>query len=199
MSLLAIMLSSKLRAEIFRIFFGIEDKEIHLREIERRSGFSIGTVRQETAKLVGLKLLIRRKDGNRTYFRANKQHPIYFDIHNIVLKTSGLPDLLTKHLYVPEVHFAFVFGSLASGTENDKSDIDLFVIGTLGLRTISVLLKEPKALVNREINTIVMSQNEFLSKLNSGDHFVNQVMESAKIMLVGAEYDLEQLGEERLA
>jgi len=199
MSLLASMLSSKLRAEIFRIFFGIEDKEIHLREIERRSHFSIGSVRQETNKLVGLKLLIKRKDGNRTYFRANKNHPIYLDIHNIVLKTSGLPDLLRKHLYIPEVHFAFIFGSIASGTENEKSDIDLFVIGALGLRKISTLLKEPKTLVNREINSVVMSQNEFLQKLNSNDHFVNQVMESAKIMLIGAEYDLERLGEERLA
>ena len=47
MSVLADILSSKVRAEIFRLLFGISDKELHVREIERQSGLTYGTVQQE--------------------------------------------------------------------------------------------------------------------------------------------------------
>ena len=44
MDLLAEMLSSNIRAEIFRLLFGVRDEELHMREIERRSGAAIGTI-----------------------------------------------------------------------------------------------------------------------------------------------------------
>lgn len=51
MSILAEILSSKGRAEIFRILFGINSQEFHLRDIQRQSGLAIGTIRQEVTKL----------------------------------------------------------------------------------------------------------------------------------------------------
>ena len=65
MTVLAEMLSSKVRAEIFRLLFGLRERELHVREIERRSGLSVGTVRQELQKLVRMELVSARRDGNR--------------------------------------------------------------------------------------------------------------------------------------
>ena len=70
MNILAEILSSKVRAEFFRILFGIESKEYHLREIQRRSDLAIGTVRQEANKLERIGLIKKRGDGNRTYYQA---------------------------------------------------------------------------------------------------------------------------------
>jgi DNA-binding MarR family transcriptional regulator len=54
MNILAEILSSRIRAEIFRILFGLSEKPLHMREIERRSGFTTGTVQQELKKLLRL-------------------------------------------------------------------------------------------------------------------------------------------------
>ena len=193
MNLLAKMLSSKVRSELFGLFFGIEAQELHLREIERRSGFAIGTIRQETRNLVDLGLLCKRQDGNRTYFQANKEHPIYTEIHNMVLKTVGLVDVLKKSLYTPEVEFAFVFGSAATNSLKPESDIDLLVIGNIGLRGIGKLLKNASNQLNREINPITMAKDRFVERILSKDHFVVEVMDSPKIMIVGAEDELARL------
>ncbi|MBU3932852.1 MAG: winged helix-turn-helix domain-containing protein, partial [Proteobacteria bacterium] len=78
MGILAELLSSKIRAEIFRILFGVaQDTELHVREIERRTGFAIGTVQTELKKLQRLDIISRVKDGNRVYYRANTAHPLY--------------------------------------------------------------------------------------------------------------------------
>lgn len=52
MSILAQILSSRVKAEIFRLLFGLSGKELHLRELERQSGLAVGTVRQELQRLV---------------------------------------------------------------------------------------------------------------------------------------------------
>src|SRR5580704_6127246 len=139
MSTLAQLLSSKVRAEVFRILFGLEPAELHMREIERRSGMAYATVRQELSSLARLGLVEARKSGNRTYYRANAAHPLYPEIRRIVLKTSGLADLLRERLSGhgidragiegSRIEIAFVFGSVASGAEKAHSDIDLMVVG----------------------------------------------------------------------
>ena len=140
MSLLSEILSSKIRADIFRLFFGVSDNELHMREIERRSGYAIGTIQSELRKLLRLDLVSKRKDGNRTYYRANKDHPLFLDIQRLVLKTVGLVDILQNKLTKSqEITIAFVFGSIARQEEMAGSDIDLVVIGHLGLREIRTI------------------------------------------------------------
>src|ERR1035437_8304423 len=41
------LLSSKVKAEVFRLPFGVRDEWLHLRELARQSGLAVGTVRQE--------------------------------------------------------------------------------------------------------------------------------------------------------
>jgi predicted nucleotidyltransferase len=195
MNLLAEMLSSRSRAEFFRILFGVGSNEFHLREIERRSGLAIGTIRQEASKLERLGLIIKRKDGNRTYFSANQTHPLYKTIHELVLKTSGLAEILIQALSTEEIKFAFIFGSIAAGEENAESDLDLFIIGKIGLRSLSKLLKAPGEKIGREINPHIMSADEFLKRKKEKEHFVSQVLESPKLMIKGSEDEFSRMGE----
>ncbi len=194
MNELAQIFSSKVRSEIFKQLFGIDTPELHMRDIERKTGFAIATVRQEMTKLVKLGVVLKRIDGNRTYFRANNDHPIYQDLHQLVLKTVGLVDYLRKPLDHPKIHFAFIFGSIANGTNTYKSDIDLFVIGELGLRDINQLLRDVSLQLNREVNIVSMTVNEFSARKKENDHFVSEVIVAQKIMIIGSEDDLAKLG-----
>jgi len=98
MNILAQLVCSRVRAEVFRLLFGISSVPLHLRDLQRQAGFSVGTVRQDVEKLVKLGLVSRRKDGNRVYYSANETHPLFPDIRSLVLKTSGLTEVLRKAL-----------------------------------------------------------------------------------------------------
>jgi predicted nucleotidyltransferase len=194
MSLLSEILSSKIRADIFRLFFGVSDNELHMREIERRSGYAIGTIQSELRKLLRLDLVSKRKDGNRTYYRANKDHPLFLDIQRLVLKTVGLVDILQNKLTKSqEITIAFVFGSIARQEEMAGSDIDLVVIGHLGLREITALLSGLTEKVGREINPHVFSVKEFKKRIARKEHFITQVLDEPKIFIFGDENELKTM------
>jgi len=194
MDVLSEFLSSRTRAAIVRLLFGLNPAPLHAREIERRAGVTIGAVRQEAAKLVRLGLITVRRDGNRTYYEANHQHPICEDLHRIVLKTVGLVDILKAALHTPGIRSAFVFGSVAQGTATAQSDIDLMVIGSIGLRKLTPLLAGIGNQVGREINPHVLSPDEFAQRLRRKEHFITTVMRTPRLMVVGNEDDLGSMG-----
>src|SRR5205807_945493 len=140
MSRLIDIVSSRVKAEMLRLLFGVPGIELHLRELVRRSGLSLSTVQQELQHLTRAGLVAARKDGNRVCYRANPEHPAYTDLRSLVLKTDGLAGALQPAVDVPEIQLAFVFGSVARGDAGPASDIDLMVLGSVGLRRLTSLL-----------------------------------------------------------
>ncbi len=199
MGILAEVLSSRIRAEVFRILFGVRDLELHGRELARQSGFNEAATRQELRKLERLDLVVSRRAGNRVYYRAHREHPLYPEIHRLVLKTVGLVDVITRALSDSRVDLCFVFGSIAQGSVSAASDVDLMVIGNLSLRELVSLLGGVAESVGREINPHVMSKEEYGDRWGRGDHFVTHVISGQKIFIIGSQDDLEAMARIRLA
>jgi len=192
MNTLAAILTSKVRAEIFRILFGLEQRELHLRGIERQSGFAMPTVRRDLNKLEKLDLVKTRRDSNRLYYSANTRHPLFHDIRRLVLKTSGLIDILRSQLEKSEkIRVAFVFGSFARQEITSESDVDLFIIGDLTLREVTTLLTGAAERIGREINPVLMTMDEYSERMDSRDHFISRVVESQKLFVIGSEDELD--------
>src|SRR5438093_10435609 len=117
------VLASNVKAEVFRRLCGLDCGPLHLREIERRSGLAVATVQQELKRLTRLGVIEARPDGNRTYYVAREDHPLYPEIRGLVLKTSGLADLLRDALKKEKgISIAFVFGSLGEGLQRSDKD-----------------------------------------------------------------------------
>jgi predicted nucleotidyltransferase len=192
---LAELLSSSVKAEVFRLLFGLDGKPLHVRELERRSGLAIGTVRQELDRLTRLSLIEARSDGNRKYYTARQDHPLYPEIRGLVLKTSGLADLLRNALKKEKgISVAFVFGSLAHGRERAHSDVDLMVIGTIGLRQLTKLLSGVSDKIGRETNPNVFTPAEFRRRKRAGDHFLKSVLAEPRIFIIRDEHELAAMG-----
>jgi predicted nucleotidyltransferase len=188
MNLLAQVLSSQVRAEIFRLLFRGDKISIHLRDLQRQSGLSIGTIQKEIAHLKKLDLVTSERDGNRLYYTANADHPLYKEICGLVEKTSGIAERLKESLSsVKGIECAFIFGSYAKGEEKAHSDIDLIIIGNIGLRTLSSVFKNLTEQTQREINPHIYSMKSWKEKLKKKDHFIKSVLNEKKVFLIGDE------------
>jgi len=188
MYLLAQILSSQVRAEIFRLLFNKNKTSIHLRDLQRKSQLSIGTIQKEISHLKDLDLVIPERDGNRLYYTANVDHPLFKEICALVEKTSGVAEKLKEALgSIKGIQCAFIFGSFARGEEKSHSDIDLIIVGEVGLRTLSSKFKELTEQTEREINPHVYSLKSWKEKLKKKDHFIKSVMSDKKVFLVGDE------------
>jgi predicted nucleotidyltransferase len=188
------LLSSRVKARLLRLLFGPGLRELHIRDLARRADLNEATVRQELKRLTGLRLVEPRVSGNRTYHRANAAHPLAPEIRNLVLKTSGLAEALAGALRDGRIRAAFIFGSMADGSEKPESDIDLMIVGSLSLRDVSTLLADVAPALGREINPHVFTPKEFDRRRAARDHFVHTVMQGPKVFLVGGAHDFEAVG-----
>src|ERR1035437_6571153 len=108
MSKLLSILFPQVRAEVLRLLFAEASREVHLRDLTRQSGLGLGTMQGELEKLSGADLVTSRRDGNRRYYRANASHPLFSSLQQLVLRTSGLRDVLAEALHgLKDVKVAF--------------------------------------------------------------------------------------------
>ncbi len=194
MDTLSALLSSRVKAEVCCLLFGLNNNPLHLRELARRSGLALSTVRQELKKFEMLDLVSSEISGNRTYYCANQAHPLYPEIHHLVLKTRGLVDVLKNVLGEKSVEIAFVFGSMASNEDHARSDIDLMIIGDISLRELSGRISGVAEIVGREINPHVFGKSEFIKRKQKKDHFISRVLSEQRLFVKGDERELGKLG-----
>ena len=193
-NLLSLILSSQARSEVFRLLFDGEDRELYFREMERLTSVTATPLKKELAHLLKLDLIIQRIDGNRTYYRANKTHPIYQEIHRLTQKTVGIESLLQDALsHTPHISTAFIFGSIAEHKEKGHSDIDLFIIGEISLRELVKLLSPLQKSIGREINPHIYSLKELKERIKKNDHFITSVIKTKKTLLRGSLDDIERI------
>jgi len=139
-------------------------------------------------------ILLRRQQGRQVYYRADSECPILKELQGIMVKTAGLADALKAALDASSdsIDCAFVYGSMAKGAAVSGSDIDLMVIGDVGLSELSPPLKESAERLGRSVNPTVYRPKEFAKKLAAGQHFLTTVMGQEKLYLIGDEDKLAE-------
>ncbi len=158
------------------------EEAIHQSKIIQLSGLRMIQVQRALQRLYKEGLIEEYKQGNMVYYKLCENHPLLPDLKNIRYKTILLAEPLKNALKAcaEEINFAFIYGSFASGTEAAESDIDLFIVGKLGLKKISTLLSPVSKQLQREINPVVYSKAEFINKVSQKNHFISSVLESKK-------------------
>ncbi|RKY39220.1 MAG: ArsR family transcriptional regulator [Candidatus Omnitrophota bacterium] len=179
------LFSSRARVDVLKLFFFNPENSFYQRQISKLSGQSIRGVQREVTRLEELGIIEKSIEGNRIYYKVNKNCPIFKELKNILFKSVGIAQVLKGHLKSDEIKVAFIYGSYARNRESLLSDIDLMVIGKISSRELSHLLSKPKKELMREINYVVFSPKEFKERIRQKDHFLNSVLKDRKIFIVG--------------
>ncbi len=168
------------------------ESSYHVRELARLTDTTAGTLHRELTRLAEVGLLLREKQGNQVRYQANRECPIFAELASLFRKTSGLVDVLAEALrpLQPAPELALVFGSLARGDENARSDVDLLLIGDCGFGDAIKALHPAQAILQREINPVVYTAAEFSRRIAARDGFVQNILASPKLFVIGTVHDL---------
>jgi len=182
---------SKIRQELLALYFSNTSRRYYLRELERLLGYSAGNIRRELLKLQRDDLLKTQRIGNLLYYFLNQNHPLFGELKSIVSKTIGVEASLKAALSsLANVKAAFIFGSFASKSEKETSDIDVMIIGELDVSQLNKKIRELERKLKREINLFIYSRGEYQAKKRARSGFIVDLLRSPKITLVGKEDDL---------
>ena len=171
------------------------ERAFYQRELTRLAGCNLLQCQRALQRLERAELVESRRDGNRVYYQICRNHPAFEDLKAILWKTIAVGDHVRALLssQTDGIRLAFLFGSVAAGTESSASDIDLFIVGSLSPAEVSGRLFEIGASLRREFNPVVFTPEEFLEKLWSGNRFLEEVASSPKIWLVGNDGELGKM------
>ena len=186
---------SPYRRQVLATLFLRPDERFHVRELERITGVSAGSLHRELRAMAESGLLVREKVGNQVFYQADARCSIYEELAAIFRKTIGLTSLLEEALsdLGDRIHVAFVFGSMASGRQSAGSDLDICVLGEVSLLEVVTALSAVKETVRREVNPVVMTTTKFSSLAAKEDRFVTRVLSEPKLYVKANEDELAEL------
>ncbi|MGA2270963.1 MAG: nucleotidyltransferase domain-containing protein [Bryobacteraceae bacterium] len=187
---------------VLRLLLGHADERFYQRQIIRIIGLGSGAVQRELEQLTRAGILVRTVEGRQTYYQANRECPVFDELHGLIRKTFGVAQVLRDGLatLAGKIQFAFIYGSLATGDETAASDVDVMVVGErISLQDVVSALTEAQRELRREVNPSVYRSEEFCRKLAGGHHFLSSVVAGPKVFLIGDEGELARVAQIRMA
>ena len=166
------LITSRTRIKLLLKFFLNADRKDYLRNLEYELGENTNAIRTELIKLEKAGLLESFSMGNKKYFKSNLRHPLFSDIQSILLKVTGIDELIKRVLNnVGELKQVYLTGELARG--NNVEIIDLIVVGNIKNNYFYDLVLKAEVYIKKKIRFVVFSEEEFESKkhqiLNEND------------------------------
>jgi len=186
-------LFSTVQQRLLALVFGHPENSFYVSEIIKTLRSGRGAVERELARLEQSGLVSVERIGNQKHYRANREAPIFHELHSIVQKTVGLRDPLRHSLqpFADRIRAAFVYGSVAKGTATSRSDIDLLVIGDdLTYSDLYSGLEQAERILARPVNPTILDLVEWKRKRTEGNSFIEKINGQPKIFIFGSQADL---------
>ena len=173
----------------------LPDKSWYLQDLARHLRLRPSTLQRELAALVGAGILKSHRQGRMVYYQADSNCPVYPELQGLLAKTAGLVDVLRDCLsdFVERIVICFIYGSVARREETSLSDVDLLIVGRIGLADLGRPLRDAQEKLGREISPKLYRPDEFAKRIATKDHFLASVLKMPKIFVIGDPRALDQV------
>ena len=177
----------RIRQDILAALLLRPEQRWYLSDLAKHLGVTPSSLQRELASLTEAGILRREESGNRVYYQANADHPLGPELQGLFAKTVGLADKVKRALepFWDRIETAFIFGSVARGERTSESDVDLLLIGAVGLSELALPLRELERALQIPVNVTHYAPAEFREKLRQNNHFLRTVLAGEKIVLKG--------------
>jgi hypothetical protein len=159
--LLDSLITSKTRVKLILKFFLNPETRAYLRGLSEEFGESTNGIRVELNRLADAGLLKTSENGRTILYGANKDHPLFPELHSLVKKYLGIDQLIDNILaQLGSIELAFVTGDYARGI--DSGIIDIVIVGSIDHNYLQSLIQKVEKIINRKFRSLVLTNAEFV-------------------------------------
>jgi predicted nucleotidyltransferase len=190
---LADALFTPVQQRVLGLLFGQPDRRFQSAELIRLAKGGVGAVHRQLGRLAETDLVTVTRSGNQKHYQARRDSPIFEELHSLIVKTVGVAEPLRQALAgkARAIRAAFVYGSVAKGTDRARSDIDLMVVSdSLRYSDLFEALQAAESVLGRTINPTVMTVAQWRAKRAKGDSFASRVAGQTRVFVIGSDDDL---------
>src|SRR5664279_5382367 len=166
------LITSETRIKLLRKFFLNSRTTAHLRGLETEFGESSNAIRIELNRFEEAGLLHSLREGNKKVFQADPEHPLFGEIHSIIMKEAGIDRVIDKVIHrLGNLICIYLTGDFARG--KDSPVIDLILVGkNIDREYLARKIMQAEVLVGRKVSYVVLNPDEaecHLMKLKKSD------------------------------
>jgi predicted nucleotidyltransferase len=186
-------LFTPVQARVLGLLFGQPERRYQSAELIRLAQGGTGAVHRQLARLADAGLVTVTRSGNQKHYQARRDSPVFHELHGLVVKTVGLVEPVRQALWDlrRDIRAAFIYGSVAKGTDRATSDIDLMVISdALDYTALYAALAQAEAALGRRINPTVMTRRDWKRKRAAADSFVKRISAARRVFVFGSDDEL---------
>ena len=190
---LADALFTPVQRRVLGLLFSQPNRLFQSAELIRLADSGTGAVLRQLARLTEAGLVDVTRIGNQKHYQARPNSPIFSELRGLILKTVGLVEPLRQALSgrTGEIEAAFVYGSVAKGTDHAGSDIDLMVLSdTLRYPDLVEMLDDAESRLGRPVKPTLMSPSEWRRKKKAPNSFASRVAAQAHLFVIGSDDDV---------
>lgn len=190
---LADVLFTPVQQRVLGLLFGQPERRFQSAELIRLAGSGTGAAHRLLVRLEATGLVTTARVGNQKHYQANPDSPVFAELAGLVRKTVGLVVPLQAALapLARKIAAAFVYGSIAKGTDTAKSDVDLMVIADkLDYSDVFAALKDAEMALARPVNPNLMTRAEWRRKRSQADSFAARIATQPKLFVLGSDDEL---------
>ncbi len=185
---------SQTRLKLINILFYSPQEIFYVRQLVRLIDEEINSVRRELANLLKSGVINSEWRGNRLYYWADKQSPLFFNLVTIANQDSGLGlKLQNKNETLGTIKLVFYSNKFITGDKRTPDDIDLIIVGDVSLREIDSFIKQEQEIRGHEINYMVMGKGEFRLRRQKRDQFIVDFFLGNPIAIIGNQSEISSL------
>lgn len=184
----------RVRQRVLALLYGNPDRSFFSNEVVALAQSGTGAVQRELAALSQSGLLTVTTQGNQKHYQANQAAPVFAELRGLVLKTSGVVDVLRSALapLSSRIETAFVYGSVAKQQDTAQSDVDVLIVSSsLGYADVFGALEGAADSLGRKVNPTLYTPADFAKRIKQGNAFVTRVLKQPKLWLIGSQESLD--------
>ncbi len=169
------LITSKTRIKLLTKFFLNRHAKAYLRGLAQEFGESSNSIRLEMNRFEQAGLISSETDGNKKVFRANSKHPLFKDIHSILLKHLGLDHIINKVIDgLGDIKKVYLTGDYAQGISGDIIDL-IFVGNEIDKAYLIKLIDKAEQMIHRKFRYLSFTEEEekrYFQDKNADDYLL---------------------------
>lgn len=174
---------SRTRVKLLRLLLTNPKSSYFVRELTRKIGERINSVRRELGNLERIGLLFVEEKGQKKYYKANINHILFPELKSLILKSQlTLERNLARSLKgIGQISYLALTGIFTSAKD---SQTDVLIVGKVNRQKLKRLIARFRKDFNHRIRYTVMSKKEFEYRNNMTDRFIYNIMENKLIVII---------------
>jgi hypothetical protein len=185
------LFGSKTRVKLLQLFYSNPNRSFYVREITRKIGEQINSVRRELGNLLSIGIITSDNTNNKLYYEVNQNYEYYEPLQQIfgkgVKKTAKKADseedneAATALRAIGRVDLAVYSGQF---TRDDRAGVDVLIVGDVNPNALQKYIEELEAQENKSLRYTAMSLQDFRYRQQIHDRFAVAIRNAKKQVLV---------------